>query len=131
MSGSVQYRDNAILVAIAMLDTTHPGFDASEEVRQALNSLPLAGYLHAYVLSALHTAAGDLDYKWNRSACNERAFRIRKAIRRKSRIAELQAMRQRYVEGVKDEALRVVAGETWDKLEAARELADLLEGEQT
>lgn len=122
---SVQYRDNAILAALALLDPYHPGFTGSAEIAAKLKDNELHGYIWAWVMPALHTAFGDLGYKWNRDGCNMRAVSIRRAIMRERRIVELGAARQAYIQA--SGGHRDAAAETWDGLEGARELSKLLE----
>jgi hypothetical protein len=130
VSGSVQYRDNAILAALALLDPSHPGFTGSEEIAARLRDSTLHSYIWSWVLPALRTAMGDLDHKWNRDCCNMRAVSIRAAIRRELRIDELREMRLNYINGAKGNTN--VAAEVWDfqTKEGAELIALLFERQQ-
>lgn len=121
---STQYRDNAILAVLAMIDPYHPGFTGTAEIAAKLKDDELHGYIWAWVLPALHTAMGDLTHKWNRDGMNMRAVSIRAAIRREQRIAELQSARDAYIGAAGRHA--VAAASTWDRTEEAKELAALL-----
>jgi hypothetical protein len=121
---SVRYKHNAILRALALLDPYHPGFTGSEEIAALLKRADLHGYIWAWVLPALHTADGDLSYRWNRVFCDEEATRITRAVLREQRIAELQKMRETYI--INAGAMGKAAAATWDGLEGARKLQDLL-----
>ena len=70
---SSQYVDNALLVLRQRLDTEHPAYDTSPEVRAALTSI--RNYLHTWVLPVIEVAAGrntDMREYVNRDAAHVR-----------------------------------------------------------
>lgn len=70
-----KYMHDCLLMALARLDPTHPGFNASREVRKAMENINLRCYLDSWVLPLLRCADQQPGSEWTRAyAASDAAY---------------------------------------------------------